>query len=70
MVIQVREDREVVVLRRAQAVDEDDGQAVGRSTVRVGIGVVDLVVVDGDGRHGVSSGMCFQWIVKGERWEC
>lgn len=50
------EDGEVVVLGGAEAMDEDDGLALVWGAVGVGVGVVEVVVVYGEGGHG-----CF-WI--------
>lgn len=48
---QVGDNREVEVLRRAQAMDKDESQALFRCALRVRVGIVQLVVVYFDVRH-------------------
>lgn len=48
---QVGDNREVEVLRRAQAMNKDKSQALFRCALRVRVGIVQLVVVHFDLRH-------------------
>lgn len=48
---EVWQDREEIVLRGSQPVDEDEREASGRRACRVGVGVVEALLVDGDVGH-------------------